>query len=192
MKKGKHHATETSYLVRSTYGVWKICVSGGKISRIGLPSSPPRGRRTFKWLGISQRNDGASINGKVPPVLDRLMTQIGQYFAGERERLIVPLVLREDSRFLKRVWNRMRRIPFGKTISYGELADSADSPGACRAVGNVCAANPLPLLIPCHRVVGKRGLGGFSAGLGWKRFLLSLETRAGTPGKIPSCVGRRE
>jgi methylated-DNA-[protein]-cysteine S-methyltransferase len=103
------------------------------------------------------------------------MIQIGQYFSGGRKQFAVPFVFPEGARFSRKVWGRMRLIPFGKTATYGDLADSMGSPHACRAVGNACAANPLPLLVPCHRVVGKRGLGGFSAGLGWKRFLLALE-----------------
>ncbi len=193
--KDKHRAVATgatsAYVARSTYGAWVIRLSGDKIARIVLPPTPPSGRRMFKWRGVSERKGSARASGKgptgsakignVPPTLDRLMTQIGQYFSGEREHLIVPFVFREGSRFGRKVWGRMRLIPFGETMTYGDLADSIGAPGACRAVGNACGANPLPLLIPCHRVVGKGGLGGFSAGLGWKKFLLSLEANGGTP-----------
>jgi methylated-DNA-[protein]-cysteine S-methyltransferase len=107
------------------------------------------------------------------------MVQIKQYFSGARSRLIVPYLLQEGTPFMRKVWEFMRRIPFGDTNTYADIAGSAGSPRACRAVGNACAANPLPFLVPCHRVVGKRGVGGFSAGTKWKEFLLSIETHGG-------------
>ena len=77
---------------------------------------------------------------------------------------------------MARVLAALRRIPRGETITYGELAHRMGASHAARAVGSACGANPLPLFIPCHRVVAANGkLGGFSAGLGWKRFLLAKE-----------------
>lgn len=86
-----------------------------------------------------------------------------------------PICLDGYSRFHRAVWNQMRLIPAGQTRTYTALAQACGSPKACRAVGQACGANPLPLLIPCHRVVAANGLGGFSAGLAWKRALLALE-----------------
>lgn len=191
VKKNRRRTVATiDYVVRSTCGVWRICLSGDKIARIGLPPSPPSAGRIFKWLGFPERKGSARADGKgpagsakkgdVPYALDRLMTRIGRYFSGAREHPIVPFIFREGPRFNAMVWKCMRLIPFGETKTYGDLAHSIGSPGACRAVGNACAANPLPLLVPCHRVVGKRGLGGFSAGLEWKKFLLALEAKSGT------------
>ncbi len=78
--------------------------------------------------------------------------------------------------FQKSVWKKMIQIPYGKTKSYGEIAKSLKKPGAARAVGTACGKNPILLAIPCHRVVGSTGLGGFSGGgLSVKRKLLSLE-----------------
>ncbi|MEI8235430.1 MAG: MGMT family protein [Verrucomicrobiota bacterium] len=79
------------------------------------------------------------------------------------------------SAFRRRVWEAIRRIPFGQTATYQELAAQIGHPGAARAVGGACAANRLLLAVPCHRVVGRRGLGGFARGLEWKRELLALE-----------------
>jgi O-6-methylguanine DNA methyltransferase len=78
--------------------------------------------------------------------------------------------------FQRQVWQAIAGIPPGKTKTYGELAQTIGRPRACRAVANACGKNPLPLFIPCHRVVAANGrIGGFSAGLPWKRLLLSAE-----------------
>lgn len=87
-----------------------------------------------------------------------------------------PAVFDAATPFRRAVWQAMRRIPRGRTLTYGELARRAGRPGAARAAGGACGANPLPLFIPCHRVVaaGNRP-GGFSSGLAWKRRLLAGE-----------------
>jgi len=78
--------------------------------------------------------------------------------------------------FQRRVWDAARRIPLGSVSSYGDLARALGAPGASRAVGNALGANPVPVIIPCHRVIqSDRALGGFSGGLAWKRFLLEHE-----------------
>jgi len=79
------------------------------------------------------------------------------------------------SAFRRRVWEAIRQIPFGQTVTYQELANQIGNPGAARAVGGACAANRLLLALPCHRVVACRGLGGFARGLEWKKTLLALE-----------------
>jgi O-6-methylguanine DNA methyltransferase len=82
---------------------------------------------------------------------------------------------RRGSEFELRVWNALRAIPWGQTRTYGEIARAIGDPGAARAVGRANGCNPLPILVPCHRVVSSTGLGGFSAGLEWKQRLLALE-----------------
>jgi methylated-DNA-[protein]-cysteine S-methyltransferase len=89
-----------------------------------------------------------------------------------REFPLVPLA----TPFAQRVREAMQTVPFGKTATYGELAAQAGSPGAARAVGQVCARNPLVFIVPCHRVLSTSGLGGFRLGLTWKKRLLELET----------------
>lgn len=84
------------------------------------------------------------------------------------------------SAFRRRVWDALRQIPFGHTVTYRELARRIGHPKAARAVGGACAANPLLLAVPCHRVVAQHGLGGFALGLDWKRRLLELEAAAVT------------
>lgn len=77
--------------------------------------------------------------------------------------------------FQQAVWNELKKIPRGQTRTYGEIAKAIGRPKAIRAVGSACGANPLPLWIPCHRVVAKNGPGGFGSGLPWKMMLLQME-----------------
>lgn len=87
-----------------------------------------------------------------------------------------PLDLSRGTKFRLRVWDELRRIPRGDTCSYGEIAEELGKRRAARAVGGACGANPIPVLIPCHRVLAANGsLGGFSGGLEWKRRLLAIE-----------------
>jgi methylated-DNA-[protein]-cysteine S-methyltransferase len=80
--------------------------------------------------------------------------------------------------FRKKVMEELRKVPAGSTVTYGQLASTVGRPGAARAVGNVMATNPVPLFVPCHRVVATNGLGGFSGGLDVKRSLLRLESQS--------------
>lgn len=89
-----------------------------------------------------------------------------------------PLDLSAGTEFQRRVWSALQKIPFGKTSTYSQVAAAIGKPQSVRAVGNACGANPLPVLVPCHRVLAKGGLGGFSSGLNWKRRLLSREGTA--------------
>ena len=101
--------------------------------------------------------------------------QLEEYFAGERREFSVDYLI-DTSSFAAKVYREMVKIPYGKTLSYCELAKKAGSKLAYRAVGTACGKNPLPLIIPCHRVTAVNGLGGFGDGLDTKRFLLNLET----------------
>ena len=115
---------------------------------------------------------GARPNGGV---LAEAAHQLTEYFAGTLREFTLPLAPSGTS-FRLKVWAAMQAIPYGQTRSYGDLARALDS--APRAVGGACGANPIPLIIPCHRVVGAGGaLGGFSGGAGCdtKRQLLALE-----------------
>lgn len=106
------------------------------------------------------------------------MRELRQYFAGQRTKFSVPLDL-DGTPFQQRAWAAMCKIPFGRTISYAEQAQSMRASRAVRAVGNANGANPVPIIVPCHRVVASNGgLGGFSLGLPMKRWLLAHESRA--------------
>jgi len=102
-------------------------------------------------------------------------TALKSILAGRKPRNLPPLDL-AGTEFQKSVWNALRKISLGKTKSYGEIAEAIGKPKAVRAVGGACGANPVPVLVPCHRVLAtNKKLGGFSGGLDWKRSLLKRE-----------------
>jgi methylated-DNA-[protein]-cysteine S-methyltransferase len=100
--------------------------------------------------------------------------QLHEYFAGERRRIEVALEF-SGTLFQEKVWIALLKIPYGKTVTYGELAAQIGCPSAIRAVATAVGRNPLPLLIPCHRVVAKSGIGGYLYGVVCKKHLLELE-----------------
>jgi methylated-DNA-[protein]-cysteine S-methyltransferase len=103
--------------------------------------------------------------------------QLGEYFAGERREFDVPIKL-AGTPFQQRVWQELVRIPFGTTITYGELAERVGKPEASRAVGNANGRNPISILVPCHRVIGSNGkLTGYAGGVDKKKWLLGWERR---------------
>jgi methylated-DNA-[protein]-cysteine S-methyltransferase len=102
--------------------------------------------------------------------------QLNEYFAGKRDEFSIPLDMRGTA-FQKDVWRALQAIPFGKTRSYGEIANQVGRPTASRAVGAANGQNPISIVVPCHRVVGSSGkLTGFAGGLEAKAHLLNLET----------------
>jgi methylated-DNA-[protein]-cysteine S-methyltransferase len=109
--------------------------------------------------------------------LGAVIEQLEAYFAGRLHDFDVVLAAR-GTEFRKNVWNELVRIPYGETISYGELARRIGEPAASRAVGAANGANPLPVIVPCHRVIGSNGkLTGFGGGLPTKQWLLEHERR---------------
>jgi methylated-DNA-[protein]-cysteine S-methyltransferase len=111
-----------------------------------------------------------------PGRLDAVSRQLDEYFAGRRTRFEVPLDLRLATGFRRAVLEHLRVIGYGRTESYAEVAAAAGNPRAVRAVGTACALNPVPVVIPCHRVVRSDGsAGGYAGGPAAKRTLLSLE-----------------
>jgi methylated-DNA-[protein]-cysteine S-methyltransferase len=111
------------------------------------------------------------------PVLDEAEKQIREYFSGERKTFSLKLEF-QGTEFQKTVWRALQKIPFGSTASYSQLAKTIGSPKACRAVGSANGRNPLSIIVPCHRVIGKNGdLAGFAGGLDSKAFLVDLESK---------------
>ena len=127
-----------------------------------------RGRHPV-WIGDDWRRDSAPFGPA--------RAQLAAYFAGELTEFDLPLAA-QGSAFDRRVWNALRAIPYGSTSSYGELARRIGDASAARAVGAANGRNPLPIVVPCHRVIGADGsLTGFGGGLPTKKFLLEHEQR---------------
>lgn len=140
-------------------------------------------------VGVAVDDDGVCgvqfqgappARGVAPPdgLLAAAVVQFTEYFAGTRTEFDLPLVVRSGSEFERRVWDRIAAIEYGETTTYGSIATELGDPGAARAVGTACNRNPLPIVVPCHRVVGAGGkLVGFGGGLPRKVHLLELEAR---------------
>lgn len=134
-------------------------------------------RITFPQHGRAARPEPEWQESQRGPVGEAIR-QLREYFAGKRAEFDLPLAP-EGTTFQRSVWRQLQEIPYGETISYGELARRVGNPKASRAVGSANGANPLPIVIPCHRVIAGDGtLGGFGGGLPTKQTLLALELRA--------------
>jgi methylated-DNA-[protein]-cysteine S-methyltransferase len=140
------------------------------VGRIKLSEQVDKeGRRVLAGVGLYSREE---LSAPRSPLLKEVAAQLERYFAGELQRFELPLTAREDATpFQRRVWARMQAIPYGEVLTYGELA--AELGTAARAVGGACGKNPLPIVVPCHRVVAANGLGGFSG-----------EWESGEPGEV--------
>lgn len=126
--------------------------------------------------GVCRRRDQGK--GRYHPweVLEQAGAELVEYLLSAREKFDTPLDLSCGSEFQRAVWRRLQRLKFGNITTYGELAEDSGHKGAMRAVGNAVGANPLPIFVPCHRVLAAgRKLGGFSGGIDRKRKLLRLE-----------------
>jgi methylated-DNA-[protein]-cysteine S-methyltransferase len=122
---------------------------------------------------------GGEAAASTDPLLREAADQLRAYFAGERREFDIPLAPR-GTEFQRRVWDAVSEIPYGATASYSEIAAEVYTPAACRAVGAANGRNPLPVIVPCHRVIGAAGaLTGYGGGLDRKRSLLDLEAAAG-------------
>jgi methylated-DNA-[protein]-cysteine S-methyltransferase len=132
-----------------------------------------------KAIGVEVRGIQTHLDWVAPDRLERSwIRELTRYAAGQKSRLDeIPVDESKLTEFQRKVRLACRKLKLGQTATYGELAKKVGRPGAARAVGTVMSRNPTPLIIPCHRVVGVTGLGGFSApqGLGMKEFLLRLE-----------------
>ncbi len=118
-------------------------------------------------------------DAEVAPLLGEARRQLRGYFSGSVRTFDLPLA-RRGTVFQRRVWSELEKIPYGVTSSYGEIAGRLGLPmGASRAVGTANGANPIAIVVPCHRVIGAKGkLVGYAAGLERKKFLLNLESAA--------------
>lgn len=136
------------------------------------------GLAEVRWRDASVPDGAAPVGAGGDAVLAAAAAQLGEYFAGAREAFELPLAP-EGTPFQRRLWARLADVPFGATTTYGALAEALGDPNLARAVGAANGANPLPIVVPCHRVVGSDGsLTGFAGGLDAKRWLLAHEGRA--------------
>jgi len=133
--------------------------------------------RLVHWVGRHER--GAEIVEDRRSLLP-VIRQLAAYARGERRYFDVDLDLR-GTEFQRRVWQAERRVPYGQTRTYSEIASAVGHPRSPRAIGNATGRNPVPLFIPCHRIVAKDGPGGFTGGLRRKHRLLALEGAARFP-----------
>jgi methylated-DNA-[protein]-cysteine S-methyltransferase len=157
---------------------WMVLIRRAeKVARFqfGYPSEPA----ARKAIGDEVRGMQERLEWVAPDSLERgWIRELTRYASGQKSRLEeIPVDESKMTEFQRKVRQACRKLKRGETATYGELARKVGRPGAARAVGTVMSRNPTPLIIPCHRVVGVTGLGGFSApqGLSMKEFLLRLE-----------------
>ena len=148
--------------IDSPIGTLLLAGDGVRLTAVHFQSGPRPRRPPGEWLAAAT---------PFAPVI----AQLAEYFTGRRRAFDLPLGP-EGTAFQRTVWLALREIPYGETRSYAELARSIGKPRASRAVGLANGANPLPIIVPCHRVIGADGsLTGFGGGLDIKRKLLALE-----------------
>ncbi|MEW1694095.1 methylated-DNA--[protein]-cysteine S-methyltransferase [Streptomyces sp. NPDC093249] len=159
-------------------------VSGplGEMLLVGEPVG--EGRAVLRSLSLPGQKGGAGVEDgwtAAPGAFAEAAGQLGEYFDGRRDRFDLPFAEDAGTVFQRRVWAALEEIPYGTTVSYGEIARRVGSPGTgVRAVGTAIGRNPLLVVRPCHRVVGADGsLRGYAAGLDRKERLLGLEGALG-------------
>ena len=149
-------------------GLLLLAGDGEFLTLLGFPHGPMKRAPQRDWVQASR------------PFVE-VIGQLDEYFAGARKSFNLPLRPR-GTEFQHKVWQALQHIPFGDTWSYGELASYLNKPRALRAVGAANGLNPIPIIIPCHRVIGSNGkLTGFGGGLEMKAYLLNLEASHTAP-----------
>ena len=154
-------------LITTAAGVFTACFSERGLVRLEFPSEADSRR---------ERDSTKEFSAAPSRWLAMTESALNRGLAGKTLRNFPPIDLRSGTTFQQSVWQMLCRIPPHQTMTYGEVAQAIGRPKATRAVGQACGANPIPVIIPCHRVLAAHGrLGGFSGGLDWKRKLLGLE-----------------
>ena len=163
-------------IFQTDWGWVGLAATDQGVRAVVLPKTTRRAvERALRESGI---NGEAASNGagRAGSHLETARAAVAAYLEGNARDFNLPLDLQGQPRFRLKVWEVLQRIPYGRVRSYGWVARKVGKPKAARAVGAACGANPVPLLVPCHRVIaGDGSLGGFSGGLGVKKRLLKLE-----------------
>ncbi|WP_396277742.1 methylated-DNA--[protein]-cysteine S-methyltransferase [Glutamicibacter creatinolyticus] len=167
----REHLTDAVYrIVQSPLG--PLLVAATEVGLVRVAFASEEHERVLEQLSESL---GARIL-RSPSALDTAARQLEEYFSGHRTSFTLPLDLRLSTEFRRRVQLELGHIRYGHTLSYRQMAERIGKPAAVRAVGSACATNPLPIVLPCHRVLRTDGsLGGYLGGLQAKRILLQLE-----------------
>ncbi|HVX43097.1 MAG TPA: methylated-DNA--[protein]-cysteine S-methyltransferase [Mycobacteriales bacterium] len=164
------HAT-----VETTIGPLTLVASGAALTGIYFPQH---------WVAAERATAGAEVPAQTDPILAETARQLQEYLAGDRTAFDLPTAAAGDD-FQHRVWALLAEIPFGATTTYGELAERLGDKKLARMVGRAVGYNPLSIVVPCHRVVGKGGkLTGYAGGLERKRFLLAFEAEPAAAGRL--------
>jgi methylated-DNA-[protein]-cysteine S-methyltransferase len=163
--------------IESPLGALLLAANERGLKRIEFVNGKrPAGQGLGESARIARRNT-TPTSTREASIIEQAIGQLRAYFAGELETFDLPLAP-DGTPFQQKVWQRLCDIPYGETISYGELARRVGNPKASRAVGLANGANPIPIVIPCHRVIGSNGrLTGYGGGLPLKEKLLALERR---------------
>lgn len=160
--------------IRTPDGQFLALYSPSGLCGLRFPSGAKRRRRTSRAL--------ASVPAQIRLWHATTSKALAQALFGQAPDQLPPLDFSAGTTFQQQVWQTLRQIPWGHTCSYTQLARAIGRPKAARAVGGACGANPVPVLVPCHRVLAANDrLGGFSGGLNWKRALLAREAICAAP-----------
>ena len=152
-----------------------LCFRETAFGRVGIEDK----EGSITRLYLPGRSDAVS-EGPETALLGEAFAQLEAYFAGRRKTFDLPLRFDEGTPFMKQVWQALCTVPYAHTASYKDIAEAVGNPKACRAVGMANNRNPVVIVVPCHRVVGKGGsLVGYAGGLDRKEFLLKLEAEHG-------------
>jgi O-6-methylguanine DNA methyltransferase len=165
-------------LLRTPVGVLRVTASERgvtaveRVPRASVASRAKVSRNNASRAKVSRAQECAARHA------DTAVRQLREYFAGTRRKFAVPLDL-DGTEFQQQAWAAMCSIRYGDTLSYAQQAKAIGKPKAVRAIGSANGANPVPIIVPCHRVIASDGsLGGYALGLAMKRYLLALETTA--------------
>jgi methylated-DNA-[protein]-cysteine S-methyltransferase len=161
-QQGRQYIVKQYCYYQSPIGKLLLIGKNGELEALHFPNAPEQQQLADDW----QYDETA---------FQEALKQLAEYFSGKRQQFDLKLAP-SGTAFQQRVWQELRKIPFGRTASYGEIAERIGNAKACRAVGMANSKNPIPIIVPCHRVIGKNGsLTGFGGGLEVKKQLLQLE-----------------